>query len=127
MISLPKVILYLRPNSKWSLKNNDYSTLNWEGPGNKPTEQEINDAWSDAEIYWSRKTASLSKADFKLGLLSMGELQRVKDFIAQTGDERIVILWEDSDKFERLNKDLLEMSSQLGYTDAQLDELFGIN
>jgi len=126
MISLPKVILYLRPNSKWSLKNNDYSTLNWEGPGNKPTEQEINDAWSDAEIYWSRKTASLSKADFKLGLLSMGELQRVKDFIAQTGDERIVILWEDSDKFERLNKDLLEMSSQLGYTDAQLDELFGI-
>jgi len=127
MISLPKVILYLRPNSKWSIKNNDYSTLNWEGPGNKPTEKEINDAWSDAEIYWSRKTASLSKADFKLGLLNMGELQRVKDFIAQTGDERIVILWEDSDKFERLNKDLLEMSSQLGYTDAQLDELFGIN
>jgi len=127
MIGINEVLFYLRSESSWSMSNGDYDTIQWHGPEPKPTEQEINDAWSDAEIYWSRKTASLSKADFKLGLLSMGELQRVKDFIAQTGDEKIVILWEDSDKFERLNKDLLEMSSQLGYTDAQLDELFGIN
>ncbi len=74
-----------------------------------------------------REEASLSKSDFKLGLLNMGELQRVKDFIAQTGDDRILILWEDSANFNRLHPDLLRLANELGYTDAQLDALFGIN
>jgi len=80
----------------------------------------------DKALQKKREVASLSKSGFKLGLLNMGELQRVKDFIAQTGDDRIVILWEDSDTFARLDADLLRLANEMGYTDEQLDELFGI-
>ena len=73
-----------------------------------------------------REAASLSKADFKLALMEAGYLQDVKDFVANTNDERIQILWEDSATFARLDPDLLNMASQMGYTDEQMDTLFGV-
>jgi len=73
-----------------------------------------------------REAASLSKANFKLALMEGGYLQDVKDFVANTNDERIEILWEDSDTFARLDPDLLNMATQMGYTDEQMDALFGV-
>jgi len=73
-----------------------------------------------------REAASLSKANFKLALMEGGYLQDVKDFVANTNDERIQILWEDSDTFARLDPDLLNMATQMGYTDEQMDALFGV-
>ena len=73
----------------------------------------------------ARESASLSRANFKLALMEAGYLQDVKDFVANTADERIQILWEDSDTFARLDPDLLNMASQMGYTDEQMDTLFG--
>jgi len=74
-----------------------------------------------------REAASLSKANFKLALMEGGYLQHVKDFVANTNDERIEILWEDSDTFARLDPDLLNMATQMGYTDEQMDALFGVS
>jgi len=74
-----------------------------------------------------REAASLSKANFKLALMEGGYLQDVKDFVANTNDERIQILWEDSDTFARLDPDLLNMATQMGYTDEQMDALFGVS
>ena len=73
-----------------------------------------------------REAAKLSRANFKLALMEAGYLQDVKDFVANTDDERIQILWEDSDTFARLDPDLLNMASQMGYTDEQMDTLFGV-
>ena len=73
-----------------------------------------------------RSETSLSRANFKLALMEAGYLQDVKDFVANTADERIQILWEDSDTFARLDPDLLNMASQMGYTDEQMDTLFGV-
>lgn len=73
-----------------------------------------------------REAAKLSKANFKLALMEAGYLQDVKDFVANTNDERIQILWEDSDTFARLDPDLLNMAEQMGYTDEQMDALFGV-
>ena len=73
-----------------------------------------------------RSEASLSRANFKLALMEAGYLQAVKDFVANTADERIQILWEDSDNFARLDDDLLRLASDLGYTEADLDDIFGI-
>jgi len=76
----------------------------------------------------SRKGASLSRADFKLGLLDMGELDNVQALMDDPAtDPRIKIMWEDSGRLERMHPDLLRLANELGYTDAQLDELFGIN
>lgn len=73
-----------------------------------------------------REAAKLTKANFKLALMEAGYLQDVKDFVANTNDERIQILWEDSDTFARLDPDLLNMAEQMGYTDEQMDALFGV-
>jgi len=73
-----------------------------------------------------REAAFLSRADFKLALLEAGYLQDVKDFIASTTDEKIIILWEDSNSFRRMHPDLIRLAEELGYTDAQLDAVFGI-
>lgn len=74
-----------------------------------------------------REATSLSRADFKLALLEGGYLQDVKDFIASTTDEKIIILWEDSASFKRLHPDLIRLAEELGYTEEQLDAVFGIS
>ena len=74
-----------------------------------------------------RQAASLSRADFKLGLLDMGELDAVKAVMADPETpERVVIMWEDSGRFERMHPDLLSFAEVMGYTDEQLDALFGV-
>jgi len=72
--------------------------------------------------------AKLSRADFKLALLERGELDAVKTAMTDpSADPRAVILWEDALEFRRTNKDLLALASELGYTEEQLDDVFGIN
>ena len=74
-----------------------------------------------------RQAASLSRADFKLGLLDMGELDAVRAVMADPETpERVVIMWEDSGRFERMHPDLLSFAEVMGYTDEQLDALFGV-
>ena len=82
----------------------------------------------DRALEQARKSASLSRADFKLGLLEMGELDAVKAAMADPETpERVVIMWEDSGRFERMHPDLLQLAEVMGYTEEQLDELFGVN
>jgi hypothetical protein len=88
----------------------------------KTAEQLAADKLQDA-----RESAFLSRADFKLGLLEMGELDAVKAVMADPDtDPRVVILWEDSERFNRMHPDLLQLAEVMGYTETKLDMLFGI-
>ena len=81
----------------------------------------------DKAIQSERDSASLSRAEFKLALLERGELDSVKAAMeAPDADPRAVILWEDANTFDRTNDDLLRLASDLGYTEADLDDIFGI-
>lgn len=42
-------LTYLRPGAQWSLNDNDYDQLTWIGPGECPTEEELKNAWPEAE------------------------------------------------------------------------------
>ena len=78
-------------------------------------------------LHQKRKNATLTRADFKLALLEMGELANVKATIEDANTpERAKILWEDALEFKRLNEDFLAMAAAVGYSDAQMDQLFGI-
>jgi len=69
----------------------------------------------------------LTRAEFKLALLDMGELDRVKAEMDRPDlDPRVKILWEDAAHFKRTDSDLLSFAEQMGYTVDQLDILFGI-
>jgi len=75
-----------------------------------------------------REKASLSRSDFKLALHELGELENVNTAMSDpSADPRAVILWEDALEFKRMNKDLLALADELGYTEEQLDEIFSIN
>jgi hypothetical protein len=39
----------LYPDASWSLNANDFSTLDWQGPGQAPTVSELNAAWPQVE------------------------------------------------------------------------------
>lgn len=76
----------------------------------------------------ARDRAKLPRADFKLALLDRDELDAVKQAMSSPdADPRAVILWEDALEFRRTNKDLLALAAELGYTEEQLDDIFGIN
>ena len=53
-IDLARTIKYLRPNDQWVLVGNDYSGLTWVSDTPKPTEEELNQAWSilEPEVVW---------------------------------------------------------------------------
>ncbi len=76
----------------------------------------------------ARDRAKLSRAEFKLALLERDELENVKTAMSDANaDPRAVILWEDALEFRRTNKELLVLASELGYTEEQLDDIFGVN
>jgi len=82
----------------------------------------------DRALEKARESASLSRADFKLGLLEMGELDNVQALMDDPSTEpRIKIMYEDSGRFERMHPDLMQLAEVMGYTEEQLDELFGVN
>jgi len=82
----------------------------------------------DRALEQAREDASLSRADFKIGLLEMGELDNVQALMDDPAtDPRIKIMYEDSGRFERMHPDLLQLAEVMGYTEEQLDELFGVN
>jgi hypothetical protein len=44
-MDLSKAIFHARPGAQWSLSGNDLSTLDWRGPGEPPTMEELQAAW----------------------------------------------------------------------------------
>jgi len=72
-----------------------------------------------------RQYATLSPAQFRLNLLEIGELDSVEAMIPQAPKE-VQILWEYANSFERLHPALIQLAAAMGYTDEQLDALFGI-
>ena len=86
----------------------------------KPTNNPDEDAKAQA-----RASASLTPAEFQLALLAIGELDNVEAAIPQSPRE-VQILWNKAQKFERMHPALVELGNQMGYTDEQMDALFGV-
>lgn len=48
-MNLSLAISYARPGSQWNLTANDYATLQWFGPGDQPTMEELQQAWDELQ------------------------------------------------------------------------------
>ena len=46
-MNLTKALQHARPGARWTLTNEDLSSLQWEGPGDAPTMAELQAAWAD--------------------------------------------------------------------------------
>ena len=49
MIDYAEILVRNYPGSSWTMHGNDYETLQWHSDSQKPTQQELDDAWSDVE------------------------------------------------------------------------------
>jgi len=45
MTDYTAVLIANYPGAQWSLNANDYDSLDWHGPGDKPTQAELDAAW----------------------------------------------------------------------------------
>ena len=77
------------------------------------------------ELEQARAAASLTRARFKLSLLEGGYLADV-EAAYPSWPKAVQIMWDDSSTFERLHPELLALAAAMGYTDEQLDAIFGI-
>ena len=71
----------------------------------------------------ARNTATLSRMAFMLALDDMGLLDEVQ---AADLPKRARIMFDNAQSFERMHSELLNLAAEMGYTDEQLDALFGI-
>jgi len=146
-----KVVAVGLPNSLESTKAERLYALGWrqvkglpkptDGSGYEYThpftydadEDAVYGTWQQTNVHEEikdsqRNRATLTRSEFKLALLDRGELDNVKAAMSDpSADPRAVILWEDANEFRRTNKDLLALAAELGYTEEQLDDIFGIN
>ena len=67
---------------------------------------------------------SVTRRQFKLGLLAIDLLDDVETMIAASTDRALQINWSEALDFERNNPFVLQMSAALGKTEAEVDDLF---
>lgn len=69
-MNLVRTIQYLRPNEEWSLIGEDYSGLTWVSETDKPTLEELEDAWVELQpkLGWEpirlRRDSELTASDW---------------------------------------------------------------
>ena len=79
------------------------------------------------EDFW-RQLAKMHMADFRLSLLSNGFLEQVETAMESPDMPKDAkILWEYATTVNRNDPILNQVKAQLGFTDADLDLVFGIN
>jgi hypothetical protein len=73
-MDIARAISQSRPEAQWSLSGDDYSTLQWVGPGEPPTIDELEAAWAalQARKIWPTKAHFWDEltADEKAGILN---------------------------------------------------------
>jgi hypothetical protein len=62
-MNIAQTLSFLLPNAQWSLTSNDYSTLEWHGPDEKPSLEELEIAWQKLQSIkiWSNAQAFISE------------------------------------------------------------------
>ena len=79
------------------------------------------------QLEQARESATLTRMAFMLALEDAGLYDEVEAAIeSDQVDKRAKIMWHNASQFERMNPDLLAMAQALGYTDEQMDAIFGV-
>jgi hypothetical protein len=104
--------------------NTDYAEyLKWLAEGNTPEPFPV--PTPEEVLQQKRNTAQLSRAAFKLALLAGGYLDAI-EAAYPTWPREVQIMWDDSLYFERMHPSLLQLAAAMGYSEAEVDALFGL-
>ena len=119
-MDLSLAIAYAYPSAEWSLSGNDYDTLIWHGPGEKPT-------LSDIQAAWEAKPAPPVVVSFRslaFALLQEGLYEQVKAAALATIEGEI---WWNTAQSTTVHRDhpfVIALGTAIGQTSNQLDDIF---
>jgi len=117
-----------KPFDSWVLNE---ETCLWKAPVAKPTKPvRYGYDWDEENTQWvpaPPPSVSLTRLEFMLGLEDRGLLDDIESYIENSAPKRVKVMWKNASEFVRTNLELLTMSSDMGFTDEQLDDLFGVS
>lgn len=74
-----------------------------------------------------RRNASLSRMEFMLALEEAGLYDEAEATVDSDQIPKAAkIMWRNASAFNRMDETLVQFATSLGYTDEQMDQLFGI-
>jgi hypothetical protein len=119
-MDLSLAIAYAYPSAEWSLSGNDYDTLIWHGPGEKPTLAELQSAWDSKPA----EPVVVSFRSLAFTLLQAGLYQQVKSAALATPEGEI---WWNTAQSTTVHRDhpfVIALGAAIGQTPEQLDAIF---
>jgi hypothetical protein len=123
-MNLTESILLARPGAQWSQVADDYATLTWNGPGEKPTLEELQLAWDNRPA----PPVTVNRRAFRLALVQAGLFTGVVEAIsgieAETDRLSAQVWWEDTLVFHRDHPLIATFATVLNKTTAEVDALF---
>lgn len=119
-MDLSLAIAYAYPSAEWSLSGNDYDTLIWYGPREKPTLAELQAAWDSKPA----DPVIVSFRSLAFALLQAGLYQQVKSAALATPEGEI---WWNTAQSTTVHRDhpfVIALGAAIGQTPEQLDAIF---
>ena len=112
------------PGAQWSLRGNDYDTLEWNGPGEKPTLVELEAAWPDAQ----RSLVVVSMVALRLTLIEVDLEPQILAAIAGIPDAKqkaaATAWWQTAQTVRRMHPLVIQLATAIGKTEAEIDAIF---
>lgn len=114
------------PGTKWKLEGNDYAKLDWFGPGEKPTLEELEAAW---ELVINPSAAPVVVTMRSLQLcMSLSQTMAISAAIASMPEGKnkrdARIYWTYSNTVSRSHPVVASFAQMISATDAEIDALF---
>lgn len=119
-MDLSLAISYAYPSAEWSLSGNDYDTLIWHGPGEKPTLAEIQAAWEAKPT----PPVVVSFRSLAFALLQAGLYEQVKTAALSTIEGEIWWSTAQSTTVQRDHPFVIALATAIGQTPEQIDAIF---
>jgi hypothetical protein len=117
---ISEVLFLVYPSAEWTLTGNDISTLIWNGPGEKPTLQELQGAWDNRPP----PPVIVSFRSLAFALLQAGLYQQVKAAALATPEGEIWWSTAQSTTVHRDHPFVIALGAAIGQTPEQLDAIF---
>lgn len=119
-MDLSLAITHAYPSAEWSLSGNDYDTLIWHGPGEKPTLAELQTAWDSKPA----PPVIVSFRSLAFALLQAGLYEQVKIAALATTEGEIWWNTAQSTTVQRDHPFVIALAAAIGQTQEQIDAIF---
>lgn len=135
MIDIRRAIESIVPDAKWDFSvfneggtEAQYDAILWSDTRPKPAWADIvavAEGFASVDLLASRQSAVLGPVELGEKLASLGMFDDVNEWANAQGG-LIAYAWNRATQFERLHPMVLSAQAAMGWTDEQVDELFGI-